>query len=114
MHALLIGDALTATQANFTSAERGMGSEWLGRHQASLFGTVKGNASVVALTLSSALLLCGRKTEYLYGWSAASRSRSLSRTCASSKASHVSANPTSACPLNADSVACKGSQSCIM
>ena len=33
-----------------------MGSEWLGRHQASLFGTVQGNASVVALTLSSALL----------------------------------------------------------
>lgn len=43
-------------QANFTGAERGMGSEWLGRHQASLFGTVQGNASVVALTLSSALL----------------------------------------------------------
>ncbi|KAK9841951.1 hypothetical protein WJX81_000702 [Elliptochloris bilobata] len=43
----------TLPTANFTNVERGAGSEWLGRHQASLFGTVNGNSSVVALTLSS-------------------------------------------------------------
>lgn len=46
--------ALCVQQANFTDGERGGGADWLGRHQASLFGTVGGNQSVVALSLSSA------------------------------------------------------------
>jgi hypothetical protein len=48
--------AARGQQANFTGAERGAGANWLGRHQASLFGTVNGNASVTTVALSSAPL----------------------------------------------------------
>ena len=68
-----------------------MGSEWLGRHQASLFGTVQGNASVVALTLSSALLRLRAAFYFTSGCSAAVCSRF--KTCASSNPWRVEAYP---------------------
>lgn len=46
----------TAAQANFTDDAHGATTDWLGTHQASLFGTLNGSEQAVAVTLFGARL----------------------------------------------------------